>query len=63
MSQATHRMLLRIRFESVGKRRLDESGKHPVNRQGEGNSGRVNTGTRVFVIASEAKQSISPRNG
>jgi hypothetical protein len=36
MSQAMHRVLLRIRFESVGKCPLDESGKHPVNEQGEG---------------------------
>jgi hypothetical protein len=62
MSQAMHRMHLRIRFESVGKRRLDESGKHPVNEQGEGTPGGL-VREPVFVIANEAKQSISPRNG
>src|SRR5438067_2465716 len=35
MSQAMHRRLLRICFESVGKCPLDESGKHPVNEQDE----------------------------
>jgi hypothetical protein len=39
MSQAMHRVLLHVRFESVGKWRLAESGKHPVNGQGEGIAG------------------------
>jgi hypothetical protein len=34
-----HRAILRVGFESVGKRRLDESGKHPVNEQDEGTPG------------------------
>ncbi|MDI1267081.1 MAG: hypothetical protein PS018_27840 [bacterium] len=49
-------------MESVGKRALDESGKHPVNENDEEIS-RVNTGTRLRVIASEAKQSISRHSG
>jgi hypothetical protein len=30
-----HRTLLQLRFESVGKCPLDESGKYPVNEDGE----------------------------
>jgi hypothetical protein len=61
------------RIESVGKRALDERGKHPVNEGDEGNWRRVNTGTAFaprkcgwnsfHVIAGEAKQSMSPRHG
>jgi hypothetical protein len=49
-------------IEGVGKWRLSGSGKYPVNKDAEGFllGFRFNTGQWLSVIASEAKQSISP---
>jgi hypothetical protein len=58
MSQAMHRALLGIGFESVGKWRLDESGKHPVNEQDEGTtSGGIR---ELYVRHSGASRSDEP---
>jgi hypothetical protein len=56
--QTRREVVERDHTKNVGKRPLDESGKDPVNEEGEKISARpCHYGTAVVVIASEAKQS------
>jgi hypothetical protein len=52
--QARDRVPSPERIESVGKRARDESGKHPVNKVSEENSGRECAEPFVIASASEA---------
>jgi hypothetical protein len=72
---ARHRVIFADRIRSVGKQARDESGKHPVNENDEETFAHVGAKLAYIalrvpihsvvlrsVIASEAKQSIAPRN-